>query len=89
MSQCSMPPAWACSSAIGRADDLEIGGVDEHRDAAAVGDAPQRAADGVEDALGLDLERAGEDLGGERERERDGVALGLLGDLLAQLLAPR
>ena len=47
-------------------------------------DASQRAADGVEDALGLDLECAGEDLGGERERERDGVVLGLLGELLAQ-----
>ncbi len=65
------------------ADGLEVGGIDQHRHATAVGDAPQRAANGVEDALGLDGERAGEDLGGQRERERDGVALGLRGELLA------
>ncbi len=67
-----------------RADGLEVGRVDEHGDAAAVGDAPQRAADRVEHALGLHGERAREDLRGERERQRDRIGLGLRGQLLAQ-----
>ena len=68
------------------AHELEVGRVDEHGDAVAVDEPAQRAAHAVEHPLGLDVERARENLLGERQREIDGLALERRGHLLAQLI---
>ncbi len=71
------------------AHQLEVVGVDERGHALAIDEAAQGSAHAVEDALGLDLERAAENLLRQRECEFDGFALERLGQLLAQLGRPR
>ena len=50
------------------AHELEVLRVDEHGHALALDEAAQRAAHGLDDALGLDGERAADDLLGEEQR---------------------
>ena len=70
-STCSMPPSSAASVVDGAADEVEVVGVHEDVDALALHEAAQGAADDVEDALGLRVDRAGHDLLGQLERKLD------------------
>ncbi len=72
-SQSSTPLPRAVSSPTRVPDQLQIGGVDHHGDVAAVVQAPQRPLHDLDDQLRARLERAREDLAGERQRELDGV----------------
>ena len=70
-----MPPSSDASCSTRVADELEVGGVDDEGHVAAVDQVAQRAAGDVEHALGLDVERPGDDLLGEAQGELDGVLL--------------
>ena len=92
-SRCSIPP----SSALQRGDRVSqqspVSGVDEDRHPMAVGEPPEGAAGDVDHPLGLDLERGGDELLGERERRRRRPAGECLGQFVSccfqRLRSPR
>src|SRR4051812_31868842 len=67
----------------GLAHEVEVVGVHEDRDAVALDEPAQRAAHDVDDALGPGVERPGQRLLGDLQREVDGGDLDGRGDALA------
>ena len=80
-----MPPSSACSAGTDWLRSSSSAGFDEHGHAVAVGDAAQRPANHVDDALRLRRDRAGDHLLGGQQRKLAGLRGEHLGELVARV----